>query len=87
MAKRLKRLIVGPYEVNCYLFWDEETKDGVVIDPGTDGDVIAKAVVAQKVELRAVLLTHGHGDHIGAVRETMERFSLPPQPYHPHRAE
>lgn len=69
--------MVGPCEVNCYLFWNEETKDGVIIDPGADGGAIAKAIAAQKLEPKAVLLTHGHGDHIGAVREIMERFSLP----------
>jgi hydroxyacylglutathione hydrolase len=77
MSKRLETLVVGPYEVNCYLFWDEATQEGVIIDPGADAGAIVQAVTEYRIAPRAVLLTHGHGDHIGAVREVMNRFDLP----------
>ncbi len=77
MSKRLETLVVGPYEVNCYLYWDDTTKDGVIIDPGADGDTVVQAIAHYGITPRAVLLTHGHGDHIGAVREVMEKHDLP----------
>src|SRR3972149_533949 len=77
MAKRLEILVVGPYEVNCYLYWDDKTHDGVIIDPGAESWTILQAIENHRIEPRGVLLTHGHGDHIGAVRDVMERFAVP----------
>lgn len=74
---KLKTIVVGPFEVNCYLYWDEATSDGVIIDPGLDGDVIIHEVGKSGMAPRAILLTHGHGDHIAAVEPVKEHFQLP----------
>ena len=62
-------LPVGSYQTNCYLVWKQGAEDCVVIDPGDE----AQKVLAQAQKLgktvSAILLTHGHFDHVGAVRQ------------------
>lgn len=74
---RLETLVVGPFEVNCYLYWDEETKEGVIIDPGAEQGKIFEAVTRFGFEPKAILLTHGHGDHIAAVATVKEKYEIP----------
>ena len=61
----IKKLTVGPLESNCYLVTDEETKEGIIIDPGEEGERILKAVKQEGIVLRYLINTHGHIDHIG----------------------
>jgi len=61
-------LILGDLGTNCYLVWDEKTKDGVVIDPGDDGVEISEEIQNRQINLVGILLTHGHFDHtLGAL--------------------
>ncbi len=64
-----KRLQTGVYAVNCYILADEATKEAVVVDPGGDLDDIAAVLQKEELTVRYILLTHGHGDHIGALAE------------------
>ena len=63
--------------VNCYLYWNERTSEGVIIDPGDEAELIFDHVEAAKVTPRAILLTHGHVDHISAVAEVKRRYNIP----------
>lgn len=63
---------VGAMGANCYLFACEETKKGVVVDPGGDGRVIYRWILEDSIQVEYILLTHGHLDHIGAVDELRE---------------
>lgn len=74
---QLETLIVGPFEVNCYLYWDEVSNEGIIIDPGADSDKIFEAVDKLGFTPKAILLTHGHGDHIAAVADVKEKYDLP----------
>lgn len=74
---KLNTIVVGPFEVNCYLYWDEQTRDGVIIDPGLDEHVIIDSVNKSGMTPKAILLTHGHGDHIAAVKPVKDHFDLP----------
>ena len=77
MATRIHTLVVGPFAVNCYLLWNEETSAGVVIDPGAEAESINGAIEDIGMNPKAILLTHGHGDHIAAVAELKETYSIP----------
>lgn len=60
-------LQVPPIGTNCYLLKDEETGKGAIIDPGGDAASICAAAAQMELEPAAILLTHGHYDHTGAV--------------------
>ena len=64
---QVEPLVVGPLFSNCYIVWDEDKKEGAVIDPGDDADNILKAVKELGIEIKYILATHGHFDHVGAV--------------------
>lgn len=65
-------VVVGPLGVNCYIIGCENTKEGVVIDPGDDAERIITAFSGRGLKIAHVLNTHGHFDHIGANRAIME---------------
>ncbi len=62
-----KRLQTGIYAVNCYIIADDRTKEAIVVDPGGDLDDIASVIQKEALQVKYILLTHGHGDHIGAL--------------------
>jgi hydroxyacylglutathione hydrolase len=61
-----KGLTVGLLEVNCYILGDEETREAVVIDPGGDEDEILDVLSRNKLQLKLIIDTHGHFDHVDA---------------------
>ena len=63
----VKKLALGAYQTNCYLLWEGDK--AVVIDPGYEPDTILRALETLGMDLSAILLTHGHFDHVGAVKE------------------
>ena len=62
----LRSISVGPLAVNCYILYDEESRDAAVIDPGGDGPGIIHLAGQLGVNIRVILNTHGHCDHCGA---------------------
>ena len=62
-------LTVGELATRCYVLWLEGRDDCLVIDPGAEAETIRRACGGKRIA--AILLTHGHFDHIGAVRELM----------------
>ena len=65
----IKTLQVGPIGTNCYILCDEAKQRCAVIDPGGDAGRVAAAVEESGCVPCAILLTHGHYDHTGAVAE------------------
>lgn len=77
MAKIVETVVVGPFAVNCYVLFDDLSKDSVIIDPGAEPDRILRIIRENEINPRAILLTHGHGDHIAAVADIKKAFDLP----------
>lgn len=61
----LESVVVGPLMVNCYVLGCENSREGVVVDPGDDTDRILDAVSRHGLKVVAVINTHGHFDHTG----------------------
>ncbi len=66
---KIDELTVGPVQTRCYVLSKEDGQECIVIDPGDEAKRIRKAAGDRKIA--AILLTHGHFDHIGAVRELL----------------
>jgi glyoxylase-like metal-dependent hydrolase (beta-lactamase superfamily II) len=60
---------VTPFQQNCTLFWDADTKAGVVVDPGGDVERITAAIARDSIDIEAIWLTHGHLDHAAGAPE------------------
>jgi hydroxyacylglutathione hydrolase len=74
----IEGMALGMWQANCYLLGDEEQGTAVVVDPGQGaGPVVAERLAARGVTCEAVLLTHGHLDHIWAVPEVAAQFDCP----------
>jgi len=66
---------VTPFQQNCSILWDEETRRALVIDPGGEVPRIADAISRLGVTVERILLTHGHIDHAGGAAELVEVLS------------
>lgn len=67
MSFSVDTLVVGPIEENCYVLKDEETGEGIIIDAGDNGQEILAYVRDNGIDIKLLVNTHGHWDHIGAV--------------------
>lgn len=76
---------VTPFEQNCTLIWDDETKVGAVVDPGGDVARIRSGIAELGLTIEKIVITHGHVDHIGGVAELKEALGVPVEG--PHRAD
>ena len=66
---KVHTLTLGAYQTNCYIIHEESSKTCCVIDPGYDADRILDKLESLGLTLEAILLTHGHFDHVGAVKD------------------
>jgi glyoxylase-like metal-dependent hydrolase (beta-lactamase superfamily II) len=60
---------VTPFQQNCTVLFDPDTKEGVVVDPGGDVETIVKVVEENGFKIKEIWLTHGHLDHAGGARD------------------
>ena len=68
----IKHVIVGWLQTNCYILGDEQTRTCAIIDPGQKADKILEAVQELGYEVKMILLTHGHYDHVMAVPQIVK---------------
>jgi len=71
------KIEVGVYGVNAYILGDEDSKSAVVVDPGGNPGEIKKILQKEKLSLKAIILTHGHGDHIGGIPDLLKAYKVP----------
>lgn len=76
---------VGMLMTNCYIVWDENTKNAAIIDPGDDGAFLSDCLRKHGLKLRYILLTHGHFDHISGVPELLDTCGSKPEIYMSHK--
>lgn len=74
---KIKRLIVGMGQTNCYIAYNPELKQAVIVDPGDQAETIEAAVKQLDVEVKAILLTHGHYDHVMALEAVRKDLNVP----------
>jgi hydroxyacylglutathione hydrolase len=73
----LETRAVAPFHKNGYVVGCEKTREGVLIDPGDEVELLLEAVGAHKLNIRYILLTHAHLDHITGVKRAKEALAVP----------
>lgn len=68
--------IVGPVQTNCYMVSRTDTNECVIVDPGEEAAKLSDYMEKKELKPIAILLTHGHFDHIGAVDELRKKYNI-----------
>lgn len=68
---------VTPYQQNCSLIWDPDSKVGALVDPGGEPEHLLSIIRQEGITIQAILLTHGHLDHVGATAILKKRLQVP----------
>lgn len=72
----IRSLVLSDFQTNCFIVYDDETKEAIIIDPASSPERVADKIVSFGCTPKAILLTHGHGDHIGAVEELKKKYNI-----------
>jgi glyoxylase-like metal-dependent hydrolase (beta-lactamase superfamily II) len=73
----IEKLKLGELQTNCYLMYDPSTSEAIVIDPADEASFIGEKLVRRNLELKFIIATHGHFDHILAAWELQLAFGIP----------
>jgi hydroxyacylglutathione hydrolase len=73
---KYQRVPLGPLQTNCYII-ENDKKECLIVDPGEEGRKLVQLLEQRKLTPVAVLLTHAHFDHIGALDDVRKRYDLP----------
>lgn len=71
---KIVSLTVGPIMENCYIIYDEQSLEGIIVDPGDEAGRILETVHNLNLTIKYIVNTHGHADHIGANKELGEKL-------------
>ena len=74
---RIETIVTGRIQENCYVAMDEATREAVIVDPGDDAQLIIDAVNRLGAKPIAILNTHCHFDHVGAVNAIRKQYDIP----------
>lgn len=74
---RLLQKVLGMVSTNVYLAVNTESKEAFLVDPADRAELIEAWIAKEEVDLKGILLTHGHFDHIGAVNDLKKKFQVP----------
>ena len=73
---KIHSMALGLYKTNCYIVHQEGSSACIIIDPGYEPETILDFLDQNHLTPEAILLTHGHFDHVGAVRTLAAEFAL-----------
>ncbi len=68
----IRTLVVGPFGSNCYIVGSEQSKEGIIIDPGEEAEAILANVKKMGLKIILIVLTHGHLDHMLALKKVKD---------------
>ncbi len=72
----IETLEVGPLATNCYIVGSESGRKGMIIDPGGEAERILEKISDLKLDIKLIILTHAHMDHVGALGEISEAIGV-----------
>ncbi|HEX9654010.1 MAG TPA: MBL fold metallo-hydrolase [bacterium] len=73
----IEKLEVGVFAENCYVVGCEQTREGVVIDPGDEGQRILRAIEKNSLKIKYILITHAHLDHVKEAQAVKSALNVP----------
>ncbi|MDR2163840.1 MAG: MBL fold metallo-hydrolase [Clostridiales Family XIII bacterium] len=71
---QIRTFELGALGTNCYLAWDEVSKEAFIVDPAVFAEEVRFAIASEGLSLKYVILTHGHGDHLGGVSAILDAY-------------
>src|SRR5437588_5501911 len=78
---KIKQFPVNPFEMNCYVYYDENSKEGIIIDPGAyteeERKRISDFINDEEITIKLIINTHGHLDHILGNKWAKDKFKVP----------
>ncbi len=73
----LEKLVVGPYETNCYIIGSAKKKEVYIIEPGGEANRIINKLDLLQYKPIGIILTHTHPDHTKTLKPLMQRYNVP----------
>lgn len=74
---KVEKFVTGIISTNCYLVINEETKQAVIVDPAACPSYLVSHIKSEGLKVEAILLTHGHFDHIMGIDGFLNEFGVP----------
>ena len=74
---KIEILVLGELQTNCYLVFDEKSRQALIIDPADSGDTINQTLLDLQLKPHAIILTHGHFDHVLGLLEVKLAWNIP----------
>lgn len=71
---KIMYMVLGPFMTNTYILYNEETMEGLVVDPSFSPQQYIKAIEEKKIHLTSIFLTHAHVDHMAGMNELRKAF-------------